>query len=521
MAGPPPVPQKDTASSMLASTAAAVSVGGLASFTAMAWATGLHLAYVLLLVILWSALSMWYFFEAWSPGVISWLAFQGLIPEAKAWQQLDAAVDLLRRNVLDAEDYARLLRNADPGRRYPPVALAFAVDGCVPDAQATKLADSIEKVMHSALGEDVDLRSRCCFGTMHVLNCVNLSAKGLRQILHAPLSFNKMLNDERAVLRTLTLDGCNSLGDAGMDMFVQLLTVEAKDLERMSLVSCGITQGGITALSTAASAFTPQAVAPPLSPDEEAASDAGPPLSDAAGAGVGDMEEEDMPQPPAPFGAAAALAASLPPNETAPPPPPFGAAPPPPPFGVDAARGGSAPPMALRSAPGIGLKVLQLSANDLSGAGRSLAVLLRSLPNLIMMGLEDCKLSAEDMQQLAKALPRSEARRLDLASNGFGDKGLLAIAAGLRKSKIHDLGLERNGIGPPGGAALTALKESYEKRPFQLAGLRLYGNDMTDEQLAEYMGSLQPLYLASLGKAGPAMFCAAGCDCFEGRGEVM
>mmetsp|Transcript_76375 Transcript_76375/g.236509 ORF Transcript_76375/g.236509 Transcript_76375/m.236509 type:complete len:165 (+) Transcript_76375:73-567(+) len=159
----------------------------------------------------------------------------------------------------------------------------------------------------------------------------------------------------------------------------------------------------------------------------------------------------------------------------------------------------------------LGLAVLELSSNTLAGAGRSLSALVRGLPNLQVLSLESCCLSLEDVQQLARSLPRSSLKRLDLADNHLRSKGLLAIAGGIRMSRMEDLGLERNEIGI--GEALAELRAALEKRP--VVSLRLRGNRLTDAQEAAFFSSL---------RAAPKRFgsyCPPGCNCFEGRGEVM
>merc|ERR1712032_1794887 len=67
----------------------------------------------------------------------------------------------------------------------------------------------------------------------------------------------------------------------------------------------------------------------------------------------------------------------------------------------------------------LSLCTLRLSGNCLSGAGRTLASLLRALPNLDAMSLEMCALEEDDFRQLGRALCRSSVTRLDLADNAM------------------------------------------------------------------------------------------------------
>ncbi|CAK9078788.1 unnamed protein product [Durusdinium trenchii] len=141
------------------------------------------------------------------------------------------------------------------------------------------------------------------------------------------------------------------------------------------------------------------------------------------------------------------------------------------------------------------------------GAGRSLGVFLRTLPELTRLSVESCSLTMEDLEQIARALVRSSIHRLDLAQNRLRSEGTLLIARMLPKSQIQDLGLEKNEIGDI--LVLNELKLAHDKRPF--AGLRLAGNRFSNSTLYAFSASLKKM----------AKVCPPGCRCFEGRGEVM
>eukprot|EP00434_Breviolum_minutum_P000873 symbB.v1.2.000770.t1/scaffold8.1/size549585/8 len=153
------------------------------------------------------------------------------------------------------------------------------------------------------------------------------------------------------------------------------------------------------------------------------------------------------------------------------------------------------------------LQILDLSKNGLGGAGRSIGILMRNLSMLSTLALWACDLGLEDIEQIAKALSRSNLYRLDLAQNALGSDGLLALTRTLANSKLQSLGLEWNDIDV--GDALNELKIAHDKRPLQ--SLRLQRNKLS-------LSALQAFH-QSLKKATES--CAPGCRCFEGRGEVM
>jgi len=252
-------------------------------------------------------------------------------------------------------------------------------------------------------------------------------------------------------LNVLDLHGCIGLGDDAAEMLSTLLANKAKGLSELGMSSCGLSAVAVSAMNHAVNAFVPPVAA------------------------------ED-------FSAMSLTSAGA------------GAAP-------------KAPLAALPSAE-FSLRALRLSFNGLAGAGRSLAGLVRGLPRLDVLSLEACGLLLEDLQQLARALPRSSVARLDLADNALKSKGLLAIASGLRASHVEDLGLEQNEIGF--GEALMELKETHNRRPF--ATLRLSGNRLTASQEAAF---LQALRTAPKSKRLRSSYCPPECKCFEGRGEVM
>ncbi|CAE7286340.1 Nlrp14 [Symbiodinium natans] len=173
-------------------------------------------------------------------------------------------------------------------------------------------------------------------------------------------------------------------------------------------------------------------------------------------------------------------------------------------------RGSAAP---QRTHLAMSLVALDLSANRLTGSGRTLALLLRHCNQLALLQLDDCALSLEDLSQLARALARSRLERLDLAGNALRREGLLAVARSLPSSHVQDLGLERNGIVL--GDALSELKRAHDKRPFP--GLRLQGNRLSSAEQRAFLASLQ----AATSRRLAGAFCPPGCKCFEGRGEVM
>eukprot|EP00913_Durusdinium_trenchii_P016500 g15508.t1 len=143
------------------------------------------------------------------------------------------------------------------------------------------------------------------------------------------------------------------------------------------------------------------------------------------------------------------------------------------------------------------LQCLDLSENHLTGAGRSLGVFLRTLPELTRLSVESCSLTMEDLEQIARALVRSSIHRLDLAQNRLRSEGTLLIARMLPKNEIGDI------------LVLNELKLAHDKRPF--AGLRLAGNRFSNSTLNAFSASLKKM----------AKVCPPGCRCFEGRGEVM
>lgn len=288
-----------------------------------------------------------------------------------------------------------------------------------------------------------------CRASLAIRFCAKLSAKGFQQFLATAPPW-------KGALKELDFHGCSSLGNAAAEALKPLMVEGVCGLEGLGLADCGLTADGVFALSEAVTTC-------PIPPSEQFS--------------------------------AASLSAAMQPNS----PPPSASFPVPVPGAL--------------SPNGFALKSLQLSLNVLTGSGRSLAALIRGLTNLVVFRLEGCALDADDVQQLARALPRSSVSRLDLADNALRSKGLIALTKGLRLSNIHDLGLERNEIGF--GDALLELKEAHDKRPFP--GLRLDGNRLTSSQVSAFLASLRN----SPAKRFGGTYCPPGCNCFEGRGEVM
>jgi len=331
------------------------------------------------------------------------------------------------------------------------------VEGCVGDAEAPLLARTLERLLRRVAAADGGLE------TLVVTHCRRLSDVGLRRVLDAASA------PTGAPPRELDLRGCGGLGDASAEALAPLLASGALGPLRLGLAACGLKAAGIGALAAAAGRSPGPAVPGFSAMDIMEALSGGPP------------------------------AASVPSAETT-------AAPRPPPAPLSALAGTAG---ALREPR---LADLELSSNALAGAGRSLSALVRCLPSLRTLSLESCALSLEDVQQLARSLPRSGLRRLDLAGNSLRSKGLLAVAHCLRMSQVEDLGLERNEIGI--GEALAELKAAHDRRPFPT--LRLGGNLLSESQEATFHRSLR----AAPGKRF-ANYCPPGCNCFEGRGEVM
>jgi len=399
--------------------------------------------------------------QEWGAALTAQLVLRGALPQGFARRRFRVALELLR------------LRGARGGE------LRLELEGCVADTDACAVAEALNDFLRSGA---------CPRGALEVLalrRCTALSCEGLRQLVAAAFS------PSSAGCKELDLRGCSLLGDCAAEALSALLMAEAHGLEDLTLAGCGLSAAGVSAFSQAVSGPPPVMLssATDISAVSLAAALPGGSQAFSTSAPLAPPARQDL------AGAAADAGAPVAPwtplqlrRPTAPPAPP----------GAE-----------------LGLRSLQLSFNALAGAGRALAAILRSMPELQMLSLEECGLQLEDVQQLARALPRSGLVQLDLAGNELRAKGLLAVAGGLRTSRIQDLGLERNEIGM--GDALVELKAAHDKRPFPR--LRLAGNRLTDAQ--------QTAFLQTLNKGpGPARrfgkgYCPPGCDCFEGRGEVM
>lgn len=197
----------------------------------------------------------------------------------------------------------------------------------------------------------------------------------------------------------------------------------------------------------------------------------------------------------------------------------------------DAAMEGASPSWPLRALAmprGPSLSALQLSGNQLSGAGRALETLL-ALPCLEELGLQRCSLLTEDVTVVAKALPLSSLRRLDLGYNDLASQEVSVLAAALSAAApLLWLGLEGNSIGR--GAALQSLGHAWGPRPVD--GLRLNDNLLSESELISFLqmlpGRVNTVFAARHRNSAKKLrfasafgsACRVGCDC-DGRGEVM
>jgi hypothetical protein len=338
------------------------------------------------------------------------------------------------------------------------------VESCLTDDEASVVADSLQCRQPQALA---------------ILRCTRLRAKALETILVAALSHKEHWSAQAVAwhmsafqgLQEVDLMGCTCLGDELAKMLGCFFLRAATSLEKLGLVDCGLTHEGVSAMA-------PQAQIDDI-----------PALS-----AVNIPSMFCSPCSPANQTEPAATSQktwSAPPVEAAPPPTPSLPMPPP---------------------PDLLLRKLLLSSNALSGAGAALATLVRSFPQLEQLSLEACSLGVLDIQQLAKALPRSRLAQLDLAKNALRSKGLLALTGSLRLSNIQDLGLERNEIGK--GDALFELKAAHDRRPFPK--LRLTGNRLTASQEDAF---LKTLAKPSSKRLHGRSTCPASCKCFERKGQ--
>jgi len=134
------------------------------------------------------------------------------------------------------------------------------------------------------------------------------------------------------------------------------------------------------------------------------------------------------------------------------------------------------------------LRVLDLSCNDLAGAGETLAALCEA-PVLEELLLARCGLRPEDVAAVAEQLPYTSLRSLQLAGNGFGEAGLLALTEHLSNSQIDELGLEGNDLE---FGHLSALGQAWARRPF--SRIRLSGNRISQGQLANFFQTLRSIH---------------------------
>jgi len=134
------------------------------------------------------------------------------------------------------------------------------------------------------------------------------------------------------------------------------------------------------------------------------------------------------------------------------------------------------------------LTQLDLSCNDLAGAGSILAELLEA-PLIDDLNLSSCDLGDEDVVALAQQLPYTVLKSLQLGSNRVGDAGLAALAAALPDTQLQELGLEGNFIDV--GPGLSALGMAWAKRPF--SRLSLQGNKLSDDAMKEFYQTLRSL----------------------------
>jgi len=131
------------------------------------------------------------------------------------------------------------------------------------------------------------------------------------------------------------------------------------------------------------------------------------------------------------------------------------------------------------------LRLLDLSLNELTGAGEALAEMCDA-PVLEELSLNCCGLKPKDVAELSEQLPYTSIKSLQLGGNHFGSEGLSELLKYLAQSQIDELGLEGNDIE---AKDLDGLGTVWVKRPF--SRIRLSGNRMSNADVAAFITTLK------------------------------
>jgi len=135
-----------------------------------------------------------------------------------------------------------------------------------------------------------------------------------------------------------------------------------------------------------------------------------------------------------------------------------------------------------------GLRVLDLSCNEIPGAGEALCSICEA-PVLEELILTCCGLQHEDLQAVAEELPYTSIKILQLGGNRIGAEGLRVLAEYLPKSSIDELGLEGNDLE---AGDLSPLGAAWVKRPF--SRVRLSNNKMSQQEVSAFVRTLKSIH---------------------------
>eukprot|EP00746_Dinoflagellata_sp_MGD_P143334 gnl/MRDRNA2_/MRDRNA2_76173_c0_seq1.p1 gnl/MRDRNA2_/MRDRNA2_76173_c0~~gnl/MRDRNA2_/MRDRNA2_76173_c0_seq1.p1 ORF type:complete len:369 (+),score=58.79 gnl/MRDRNA2_/MRDRNA2_76173_c0_seq1:125-1108(+) len=126
------------------------------------------------------------------------------------------------------------------------------------------------------------------------------------------------------------------------------------------------------------------------------------------------------------------------------------------------------------------LNLIDLSWNDLQGAGKPLATLVDS-PMLQELRLIGCGLIDDDIKELAAEIGTSSIQILELAANSLGDGALEALAENMGSSQLKHLSLAKNKISK--GNAFGRLAVAWAAQYRKGGSLDIGGNNLTQEDM--------------------------------------
>jgi Ran GTPase-activating protein (RanGAP) involved in mRNA processing and transport len=135
------------------------------------------------------------------------------------------------------------------------------------------------------------------------------------------------------------------------------------------------------------------------------------------------------------------------------------------------------------------LRLLDISDIGISDESELIEQVLE-LPMIEELAFRVCNLGPSDVCTVAKSLPFTSVKALDLRGNTFGSQGLLHLASALPESMVEHLNLSNVGIEPK-CEGLTQLAKAWVKRPFP--ELCLQNNPMGYNEVMKYITALQAL----------------------------